>query len=141
MMKSATSAPPPLPWAVRSGAERTILLVVAGALVAGGLYLLAAALTGSGWVCAWKSSTGWPCASCGGTRSLALLAAGEWREAVKLNPGVMALVAGVVVAAMYAAAVLVFRFEPWRPRMPAWRWVLGAAFVLNWVYLVWAGRV
>lgn len=134
-------APPPLPWAVRCGAERTMLLVAAAALVAGGLYLLAAALTGSGWVCAWKSGTGWPCASCGGTRSLALLVGGEWREAVKLNPGVTVLVAVVVVAAMYAAAVLVFRLEPWRPRVPAWRWVLGAAFVLNWVYLVWAGRV
>jgi len=72
---------------------------------------------------------------------LALLVGGRWLEALRLNPGVVALVAGTGVVAMYAAAVLVLRLEPWRPRVPAWRLVLGAAFVLNWMYLVWVGRV
>lgn len=109
--------------------------------VAGGWYLaLVTAVTG-GWWCAWKSGTGWPCAGCGGTRSVLLLAAGEWREALVTNPGVVLAVAAAGGAVVYAAAVLVFRLEPWRPRVPAWRWMVGAGFALNWVYLVWAGRV
>jgi len=140
-MKAVMNQPPPLPWAVRTGPERVILLVATAVVVAGGLYLVAFTMAGGGWGCAWKSGTGWPCASCGGTRSLALLIGGEWMSALKLNPGVVGLVAGMGVAVIYAAGVLVLRLEPWRPRVPAWRWVVGAALVVNWVYVAWAGRV
>ena len=97
-------------------------------------------MVGGGWGCAWKSGTGWPCVSCGGTRVLVLLANGEWRDALRLNPGVVGLVAGMGGVAFYAAGVLVLRLEPWRPRLSGWRWVVGAAFVLNWAYVIWAGR-
>jgi len=133
--------PPPLPWSVRTAPERVILLVAMGSVVVGGLYVLVSVVTGHGWSCAWKSGTGWPCASCGGTRSLILLAGGEWREAVRLNPGIVAAVVGMGGAALYAALVLLWRFEPWRPRVVVWRWALVAAFLGNWVYVVWAGRL
>lgn len=118
-----------------------ILLVACAAGVAVGLFLLATAVTGRGWACVWKGSTGWPCASCGGTRSLMLLGNGQWMDALALNPGVVAASVGMGVAAIYAAAVLVLRLEPWRPRLAAWRLMLAAVFILNWAYVIWAGRV
>ena len=71
---------------------------------------------------------------------MVLLANGEWRDALRLNPGVVGLVAGMGGVAFYAAGVLALRLEPWRPRLAGWRWVFGAAFVLNWAYVIWAGR-
>jgi hypothetical protein len=132
--------PPPLPWPVRSAPERIILLTAAALAVGGSIYLLAARFVTGGWWCAWKSGTGWPCAGCGGTRSLLLLAGGDWKEALLLNPGVVFAVAALLAAVLYAAVVLLFRFEPLRPRVPGWRWVVLVALGVNWVYLLVAGR-
>jgi len=60
-----------------------------------------------------------------------------------MNPGAVAIIAAGIVAACYAGAVLVFRLEPWRPRVPGsrwWRLALAAAVLGNWVYLLCTGR-
>ncbi len=136
------SVPPPLPWAVRVQAEKLILLCsAAGALLAVGLLL--ASLHGSfGWGCAWKTCTGWPCVGCGGTRTMALMAGGEWLAAFRLNPGVAATALLLMVTNLYAAVVLIGRLPPWRPAWMArvrWRWVVAALVLGNWIYLLAAG--
>lgn len=65
-------------------------------------------------------------------------------EAVAMNPGAVAVIVFGLFAACYAAAVLVFRLEPWRPHLPGGRWwrvALGAVVLGNWFYLLYAGRV
>gem|GEM_PF-3784865 len=78
------------------------------------------------------------CAVCGMRRDavLVFLLGGDWQAALQLNPGLV--LAGVLLclASVYAAAVLALRIGPWRPELRGWRWALGAAVILNWVYLV-----
>ena len=130
------SQPPPLPWPARTAPERVTLVVSAGVLLLAGALALAVRVLPFGWPCAWKAATGVPCAGCGGTRSLFFLLGGDWHAALQLNPGLV--LAGVLLclASVYAAAVLALRIGPWRPELRGWRWALGAAVILNWVYLV-----
>jgi hypothetical protein len=120
-----------------------ILLCSAALAVLGGGWLAATAAGWTGWGCVWKSCTALPCAGCGTTRSLLLLAAGHWSEAVRMNPAAVLLVPGLAAANCYAAAVVLFRLEPWRPvvlaRLP-WRWILVAFLLAHWTYLLAAGR-
>lgn len=97
-------------------------------------------LNGAGWICAWRELTGLPCAGCGGTRSFLLLLSGRWLDALQMNPGAVVGVLVVFLANLYAAAVLVFRLDPWRPSVPAWRWLVGAGLASNWLYLLLVSR-
>ena len=134
------SQPPPLPWPARTAPERLVLVVSAGVLLLAGALALAVRVLPFGWPCAWKAATGVPCAGCGGTRSLLFLLGGDWQAALQLNPGVI-LAGGLrLLANVYAAAVLVLRIGPWRPVVRGWRWALGGAVALNWVYLVAVSR-
>lgn len=135
--------PPPLPWVVRTQAERTILLCSAAAFVAGGLVLLVAASNALPLRCAWHSMTGLPCPGCGSTRSLLCLIRGEWLDALAMNPGAVLGLMVLFALNIYAASVLLFRFEPWRLSCAwqGWRWLVAASFAANWVYLLMAGRV
>lgn len=138
-----TGSPPPLPREARIGPERIIVICSAAFALLGGLWVSAVAAGWAGWGCAWKSATGLPCASCGATRSVLLLCEGRWFEALLLNPGVLAALVLLAGVAVYAMAVVFCRLEPWRPRVFAgwpWRWMLGAAFAANWLYVVVAGR-
>jgi hypothetical protein len=134
------SKPPPLPWAVRSAPERFILICSLGALVLAGAWALMASVLPFGWPCVWKAVTGWPCAGCGGTRSLLFLVNGNWLAALQLNPGVVMAGGLLLIANLYAVAVLIFRIEPWRPTVRRWRWALGCAVAANWLYLVAVSR-
>jgi hypothetical protein len=72
-----------------------------------------------------------------------LLASGEWSGALALNPAAVLLVPLLVAVNLYAIAVLVRRFEPWRPaflRGGVWRWAVAAVLLGNWLYLLAAGR-
>lgn len=136
--------PPPLPWPLRVGAERAVLMVSAAILTAGAAWCMAVAWGLVHYGCPWKSCTGLPCASCGGTRAVVLLFSGHGWEALRMNPGVVAaLVAGGVLN-LYAAVVLFFRIEPWRPGPVVGAWLRGAvvaAVAANWIYLLSAARV
>lgn len=135
--------PPPLPWPVRVRAEKTLLLCVSALAVFAGAWCLISAAGLAGWPCVWKSCTAWPCAGCGSTRAVILLSSGSWADALALNPAAVLLVPLLAAAALYAAIVLLFRLDPWRPvwarRIP-WRWLAVAALLVNWVYLLAAGR-
>lgn len=57
--------------------------------------------------CALRQHTGVPCPLCGGTRSAALAARGEWGRATLLNPAGPALLGGSALLAAWAAACLI----------------------------------
>lgn len=91
-----------------------------------GMFLAAAALVAARLYPLWREHfyvacpllefTGIPCPTCGGTRALAALAAGQWLEAFAWNPAVAA--GGVVAAAFLpVGAVLLWRPE-YRPTLP-----------------------
>jgi hypothetical protein len=115
-------------------------VISAGVLLLAGALALAVCVLPFGWPCAWKAATGVPCAGCGGTRSLLFLLGGDWQAALQLNPGVILAGGLLLLANVYAAAVLVLRIGPWRPVLRGWRWALGGAVALNWAYLVAVSR-
>lgn len=132
--------PPPLPWAVRTAPERWILSVSAAGAVLVALLLAAGVVLPSGWICAWREITGLPCAGCGGTRSLGLLLSGDWPAAWRLNPGAVAGAFALALLTIYAAVILILRREPWRPRLPGWRWWVAGGLTANWLYLLLVSR-
>lgn len=137
------SSPPLLPWRYRTTPERLILLFVLCGAPFVALHVSAYYLKLHAHHCAWKSVTHLPCAGCGGTRALAALADGSLLDALAWNPGAVFASLAATVAGLYAACVLIFRLEPWRPKLPAGAWMRAAVvflIVANWVYLLWAGR-
>lgn len=137
------SLPPPLPWEIRARPEKMLLLCSASLALLGGLWCAGNALGWTGSVCAWKAGTNLPCAGCGTTRAMLLLAGGQWSQALVLNPAAVLFVPLLVAANLYAIAVLALRLEPWRPaflRGGAWRWAAASVVLANWLYLLAAGR-
>ena len=59
--------------------------------------------------CTWHEITGIPCPSCGATRCVAALLAGNWTAAFLMNPLVFLGAIGVALYDIYAAAVLALR--------------------------------
>lgn len=90
--------------------------------------------------CGFKIITGLPCPSCGGTRAVLALLAGDPLRAIWFNPGVM--IGGALFAAYLA-------WGGWRnyatgawprgPRVPGLRGLLLAAVLLNWAWVMMAG--
>lgn len=141
---SPASEPPPLPWPVRTGAERAVLMVSAAGLAVGVVWCAAVVWGLVPLACPWKSCTGLPCAGCGGTRAVLLLLSGQGLDALRMNPGVVGALAVVLLLNLHAAAVLLLRAEPWRPgpAAAAWlRWGVVVALAVNWIYLLAAARV
>lgn len=94
--------------------------------------------------CPFKEMTGIPCATCGSTRTFALMGEGKLLAALKLNPFVfLGSVLGVVLAFYTLGAYAGF----WRFSRPdlverhktALTVVLVILFLGNWVYLIWSG--
>ena len=113
---------------------------VAGVLAVGILHLDHLPFT----VCTLKLVTGHPCPTCGTTRALGLLFAGDPRGAFRMNP---LATAGVAVVFLWGLADLLLL--PWGrvlsvslSKVPARmaRWAFLALVLANWVYLVAAGR-
>ena len=142
--KVQVAQPPPLPWQIRTGPERLILVFTASCAVLGSALLVSLRLGFGGWPCVWKAACGLPCAGCGGTRAASLLLHGAWEDAFVLNPGMAAAMVALFLLAVYAGSVLVFRLEPLRPvvlRAPQLRWVASVLLAANWVYLLICARV
>lgn len=116
-------------------------------LLAGGatLFALAPRLLGRVTGCVFKAGTGVPCPSCGSTRALESLAAGDLVGALLVNPLAVLALAGGVVYLMYAWLTVAGLIGPLRPGwlthpMPmALRWGLPSILAANWLYLIFSG--
>lgn len=89
-------------------------------------------------VCPFLELTGLPCPTCGGTRALAALVAGDWAAAFAWNPGVAA--AGTLAALWLPVGGLLLLYPEARPSLPTRapvtvRWGLPLLLAANWVYL------
>ena len=95
-------------------------------------------------VCLFRRWTGLPCPTCGSTRMVESLLAGDLAGAVAWNPLLFLGLATVVAWALLSVARLVFHLPAWRVVLtPRERLVLRflalAVLVAGWVYLVWRG--
>jgi hypothetical protein len=96
-------------------------------------------------VCVFKAVTGVPCITCGSTRAIAALAAGEVLAAVRWNPLAAAAALAAVVYVPYAALTGLAGSRRVRLRLAShdWRLLRGAVVVTlaaAWVFLVADGR-
>jgi hypothetical protein len=95
-------------------------------------------------ICYFKALSGLPCLSCGGTRAVAELARLDPAGALAMNP--LATLAGLALIPWGLGDLLLWlrgralRLSVAPALRPALRWGLMAALVLNWAYLIAAGR-
>jgi hypothetical protein len=96
--------------------------------------------------CFFHEATGLPCPTCGATRCMRALIAGNFSAALRWNPLFFFVLAAGVLFDCYAAVVLLFRLPRLRfekiPRRAA-NAIRACAVTLvlaNWFYLVCAGR-
>ena len=92
--------------------------------------------------CPFFAVTGWPCLTCGATRSTIAFLHGDVLAALRWNPLVWAALCGIVIFNLYAAIVLLGR----RPRLRIADWTSGekklariaviSLLALNWIYLL-----
>lgn len=108
-------------------------------------FLLAPRFLGQATVCVFKAGTGIPCPTCGTTRVLEALAAGDVGTALATNPLAVIALAGSALYLVYAWLVVAGITRPWRPGwltppMPLWlRLGLPLVLAANWLYLMAAG--
>jgi hypothetical protein len=116
-------------------------------LLAGGatLFALAPGLLGRVTACVFKAGTGVPCPSCGSTRALESLVAGDLVGAVLVNPLAVLTLAGGLIYLVYAWLAVAGLVRPLRPGwlthpMPmGLRWGLPLVLAANWIYLMVTG--
>jgi hypothetical protein len=90
-------------------------------------------------------ATGWPCPTCGAIRALSALSTGHPLDALAWNPLLGLAGLGGALYLSYAWLVIGGVMAPIRtgwltPPMPVIiRWLVPAALVLNWVYLLVTG--
>jgi hypothetical protein len=92
--------------------------------------------------CPLKSWTGWPCFTCGATRTALALAHFDVLGALAVSPLMTVAWTGLIGGGLVAGVAALAGYGVPEPREPiSWKWRLaGLAVVLaNWVYLVWAG--
>jgi hypothetical protein len=96
--------------------------------------------------CTLKWLTDVPCPGCGGTRSLAMLAHGEWSTALAMNPLiVLAAAVGIISVPLTLLDGALCEgkgarsFARWSQTPALWR-TLVVALTLNWVWLLFEGR-
>jgi hypothetical protein len=114
-----------------------VVLAAAWTLVVMVSVVMPRAASGVTTMCAFKRVTGVPCATCGSTRAVGALAAGDVVGALMLNPWVTVVMVGVPV---WMAAR--------RTRESVWAWtharavwvVMGVGLAVNWAYVVMVDR-
>ena len=141
---AAPAAAPPVALRARAGAPPL------GAIFGGIGALAAAAVWALGLdripltLCLFKAMTGLPCPTCGGTRALGRLAAGDVAGAVAMNPlaalGAAALAAWALADLVLLSSGRAVSLEVSGPAGRALRVAVPAALLLNWLDLVAAGR-
>ncbi len=113
---------------------------VATALVA--LSPLAPRLAGALPACLFKHLTGLPCPTCGAGRAALALARFDFPTAFAVSPlaaaGWSLLVAGGLAAGLASLARVELPEPPHQLPRPL-RWLLPAALLANWAYLIWSG--
>jgi hypothetical protein len=119
------------------------LLVGAATLVLGALWI--ASQGAPPMLCPLKTITGLPCPTCGSTRALAALLAGEFGVALRWNPAVVAAAALAAGYIAYAAGVVLGLVPRLRVVVAASeaRWLRGAAWAAAatlWLFLILDGR-
>lgn len=91
--------------------------------------------------CAFKVLTGFPCPTCGSTRSMVHLAHAEFTAAFAMNPLICTVFFAAVFTLLYGTSAFLFRF----PRITIClselekrtiRAAAGMALLLNWFYLI-----
>ena len=123
--------------------ERVWLCV---SLAAGGIGLVWFSLDLPRPVCPLHQWTGWPCPTCGATRSAQHLLAGRFAEAFRLNPAIFGGMIAVVLYDAYAGLVLLLRWPRLRFDDPAastarmLRFAVIVVVALNWLWLISNGR-
>ena len=95
-------------------------------------------------VCYFNEWTGLPCPSCGSTRLVESLLAGDILGAARWNPLVFVVLAGVALWAILSTARLLLGLPAWRVELGpgerlALRILAGTALVAGWAYLIWNG--
>lgn len=91
--------------------------------------------------CHFHNITGIACLTCGATRSLLQLVAGNFREAFLFNPLIFAVLSFAIIYNVYAAIVLVFRLPRLRiihisaPVTKYMRFAIISALLMNWAYV------
>jgi hypothetical protein len=95
-------------------------------------------------VCYFHEWTGLPCPSCGSTRLVESLLAGDPLGAVRWNPLIFLVLAGVAVWALVSTARVVLGLPAWsieltRPERRALRLLGVTALAAGWAYLLWSG--
>jgi hypothetical protein len=117
-----------------------VWLLVLGAIGIAGLaaFLLRVPTPG----CLFHDLTGLPCVTCGGTRCLHSLIAGDFGNAFLWNPMIFLMALGCVVFMLYALAVVCFRLPRLRlvEMSSGQTWAIRGAIVAllaaNWVYVI-----
>lgn len=137
------------------GAPAVALRARAGAPPLGAIFGAIGALAGAAvWalgldrvaltLCVFKATTGLPCPTCGGTRALGRLAAGDFAGAVAMNPlaaaGAAALAAWALADLLLLPSGRAVALEVSERASRAMRVAVPVALLLNWLYLVAAGR-
>ena len=132
---------------VRTDPGRRILplgLILGITLAVGAALNSAWKLIGFAPVCRVRQWTGVPCPTCGGTRMVEALLAGDPLRALAWNPLLFVVLAGVGAWATASALRFAFSWPVWRPELePVERrigWVTGLSIVTaGWLYLVLSG--
>lgn len=96
--------------------------------------------------CAFKALTGWPCPTCGMTRSFIRLRQFDFAGAFAANPLITAFVLFAGLYVVYAWGVILFRARRvravftrrWEPTL--FRALAVVALLGNWIYLIAVGR-
>lgn len=92
--------------------------------------------------CTWRALTGFACPSCGGTRCLRWLCAGDFFAALLINPLLFFSFIGIAFYDAYAAIVLIFRLPRLRldklssRTANLFRCGAAAVLLLNWGWLI-----
>jgi hypothetical protein len=90
--------------------------------------------------CPFRSLTGIPCPTCGGTRAMIAFAHLDFPTALAMNPLVAVFAVLALVYLVHSVRVLITR-RPWRPEIPKmFRPAAIAAVLVNWGYLIAVGR-